>query len=110
MLFTGACNGLDEYTLFVTPRYLRPTSPLPVKGAGIGVGGPIIAVEKRESSFRQAKHGARAVGLSKTVLLDSERTTPFSAKKGKHGTRVSVRTAPVIAVEESRRKAKWGRG
>jgi hypothetical protein len=84
----------------------------PKEGAGIGVGGPIIAIEKgeRELSVRQAKHGARAVGLSKTVLLDRERTTPFSAKKGKHGTRVSVRAAPVIAVEESRRKSKWGRG
>ena len=53
----------------------------PKEGAGIGVGGPIIAVEKgqRESSDRQAKHGARVVGLSKTTLLDRERTTPFSA-------------------------------
>ena len=77
------------------------------EGPGIGVGGPIIAVEEgqRESSVRQAKHGARGVGLSKTSLLDKARTTPFSAKKGKHNTRVSVRAAPVIAVEESRRKS-----
>ena len=84
----------------------------PKEGAGIGVGGPIIAVEEgqRTSSVRQAKHGARVVGLSKIILLDRERTTPFSAKKGKHDTRVSVRNAPVIAVEESRRKSKSGRG
>jgi hypothetical protein len=80
----------------------------PKEGAGIGVGGPILAVEEgqRKSSVRQAKHGARVVGLSKITLLDSERTTPFSAKKRKHDTRVSVRSAPVIAVEESRPKSK----
>jgi hypothetical protein len=73
----------------------------PKEGLGIGVGGPIIAVEEgqRESSVRQAKHGARGV-----VFLDRARTTPFSAKKGKHDTRVSVRAATVIT-EESRRKS-----
>ena len=78
----------------------------PKEGPGIGVGGPIIAVEEgqRESSVRQAKHGGRVVGLSKTTLLERARTTPFSAKKGKHDTRVSVRAATVIA-EESRRKS-----
>jgi hypothetical protein len=79
----------------------------PKEGARIGVGGPIIAVEEgqRESSVRQAKHGGRVVGLSKTTLLERARTTPFSAKKGKHDARVNVRAAPVIAVEESRRKS-----
>jgi hypothetical protein len=69
----------------------------PKEGGGIGVGGTIIAVEEgqRRSSVRQAKHGARVAGLS----------TPFSAKKGKHDTRVSVRAVPVIAIEESRRKS-----
>ena len=55
---------------------------------------------KRESivpmtPVRDADRSARVVGLS----------TPFSAKKGKHDTRASVRAAPVIAIEESRRKS-----
>jgi carboxyl-terminal processing protease len=33
----GACNGLDEYTLFLTPRSLRAPAPPPGKAAGIGV-------------------------------------------------------------------------
>jgi carboxyl-terminal processing protease len=33
----GACNGLDEYTLFVTPRSLRPSAPARNKAAGIGI-------------------------------------------------------------------------
>ena len=84
----------------------------PKESAGIGVGGPIIAVEEgqRTLSVRQAKHGARVIGLSKITLRRQGRTTPFSAKKGKHDTRVSVRDAPVITVEESRRKSKSGRG
>ena len=79
----------------------------PKEGAGIGVGGPIIAVEEgqRESSVRQAKHGARVGGLSKATLLDRARTTPFSAKKGKHDTRVSLRAAPVMSADKSRRKS-----
>jgi carboxyl-terminal processing protease len=33
----GACNGLDEYTLFLTPRQMRPPTPPRGKAAGIGV-------------------------------------------------------------------------
>jgi hypothetical protein len=65
---------------------LRRSADKPVRhpkdGAGIGVGGPIIAMEEgqRESSVRQAKHGTRVVGLSKTssrqgkndAILDQE--------------------------------------
>jgi hypothetical protein len=73
---------------------------------GIGVGGPIMAVEKaqRTSSIRQAKHRA----TSKSFLVQQER--PSSVKKAKHDTRMSVRVAPVIAVEESRGKSRPGRG
>jgi hypothetical protein len=75
---------------------------------GIGVGGPIVAVERaqRTSSIRQAKH--RATGASKSFLVQQER--PSSVKKAKHDTRMSVRVAPVIAVEESRGKSRPGRG
>ncbi|HET7252698.1 MAG TPA: hypothetical protein VFJ46_02935 [Xanthobacteraceae bacterium] len=87
--------------------------------AGIGVGGPIIAVEegRRTSSVRQAKHGTRIIiGPTKiTVVERGERTSSSakmssSAKKAKPDTRVGARGAPVIAVEESRRKSKSGRG
>jgi hypothetical protein len=87
--------------------------------AGIGVGGPIIAVEegRRTSSVRQAKHGTRIIiGPTKiTVVERRERTSSSakmssSAKKAKPDTRVGARGAPVIAVEESRRKSKSGRG
>ena len=87
--------------------------------AGIGVGGPIIAVEegRRTSSVRQAKHGTRIIiGPTKiTVVERGERTSSSakmssSTKKAKPDTRVGARGAPVIAVEESRRKSKSGRG
>ena len=87
--------------------------------AGIGVGGPIIAVEegRRTSSVRQAKHGTRIIiGPTKiTVVERRERTASAAkmssaAKKAKPDTRVGARGAPVIAVEESRRKSKSGRG
>ena len=87
--------------------------------AGIGVGGPIIAVEegRRTSSVRQAKHGTRIIiGPTKiTVVERRERTSSAAkmssaAKKTKPDTRVGARGAPVIAVEESRRKSKSGRG
>jgi hypothetical protein len=87
--------------------------------AGIGVGGPIIAVEegRRTSSVRQAKHATRIIiGPTKiTVVERGERTsssakTSSSTKKAKPDTRVGARGAPVIAVEESRRKPKSGRG
>ena len=65
----------------------------PKESAGIGVGGPIIAVEEgqRTLSVRQAKHGARLVGLSKIYPSRKGRTTPFSAKKAKHDTRRASR-------------------
>jgi hypothetical protein len=47
---------------------------------------------------------------SKITVVEKRGRTPFSAKKAKHDTRVGVRNAPVIAVEESRRKSKSGRG
>jgi hypothetical protein len=71
----------------------------PKEGAGIGVGGPIIAVEEGQRTIRQAKHGTRVVRPSKSTLVEK-----------KNNTRVSVRGGPVIAVEESRRKSKSGRG
>ena len=79
---------------------------------GIGVGGPIIAVEEgqRKSSAKQAKHGTRIViGPTKiTIVEKGERKS--SGRQAKHDTRVSARGKPVIAVEESRRKSKSGRG
>jgi hypothetical protein len=66
---------------------------------------------------RQAKHGTRIIiGPTKiTVVERRERTSSSakmssSAKKAKPDTRVGARGAPVIAVEESRRKSKSGRG
>jgi hypothetical protein len=87
--------------------------------AGIGVGGPIIAVEegRRTSSVRQAKHGTRIIiGPTKITVVERGKRTSSSAKmssstkKAKPDTRVGARGAPVIAVEESRRKSKSGRG
>ena len=87
--------------------------------AGIGVGGPIIAVEegRRTSSVRQAKHGTRIIiGPTKITVVERRERTSSSAKmssaakKAKPDTRVGARGAPVIAVEESRRKSKSGRG
>ena len=84
----------------------------PKESAGIGVGGPIIAIEagQRTSSVRQAKHGTRVIGPSKIIVAEKGERKPFSGKKAKHDTRMGVRNAPVIAVEESRRKSKSGRG
>jgi hypothetical protein len=84
----------------------------PKESAGIGVGGPIIAIEagQRTLSVWQAKHAPRFKGLSKITVVEKGERTPFSAKKANHETRVGVRKAPVIAVEESRRKSKSGRG
>jgi hypothetical protein len=81
-------------------------------GIGIGVGGPIIAIEagQRTSSVRQAKHGTRVIGSSKIIVAEEGERTPISAKKAKPDRRVGVRHAPVLAVEESRRKSKSGRG
>jgi len=71
------------------------------ESAGIGVGGPIIAVEEGKRTIRQAKDGTRIVRQSKSTLVE---------KKGKNNTRLGVRGASVIAIEESRRKSKSGRG
>ena len=74
--------------------------------AGIGVGGPIIAVEegRRSATSRQAKRGTRIViGTTKiTVVEKAERTSP-SAKK--HATRAGSKVKSIIA-EEGRRKSK----
>jgi hypothetical protein len=87
--------------------------------AGIGVGGPIIAVEegRRTLSVRQAKHGTRTIiGPTKITVVERRERTASSAKissaakKAKPDSRVGARGAPVIAVEESRRKSKSGRG
>jgi hypothetical protein len=87
--------------------------------AGIGVGGPIIAVEegRRTLSVRQAKHGTRIIiGPTKITVVERRERTASSAKissaakKAKPDSRVGARGAPVIAVEESRRKSKSGRG
>jgi hypothetical protein len=79
---------------------------------GIGVGGPIIAAEEgqRKSSTKHVKHGTRIViGPTKiTVVAKEDRKS--SGREAKHDTRVSARGARVIAVEDSRRKPKSGRG
>jgi hypothetical protein len=80
--------------------------------AGIGVGGPIIAVEegRRSTSSRQAKRGSRIViGPTKITVVEKAERTSSSAKKAKHATRAGSGVKPIIA-EESRRKSKSGRG
>lgn len=80
--------------------------------AGIGVGGPIIAVEegRRSASSRQAKRGTRIViGPTKITVVEKAERTSSSAKKAKHATRAGSGVKPIIA-EESRRKSKSGRG
>jgi hypothetical protein len=77
--------------------------------AGIGVGGPIIAVEegRRSASSRQAKRGTRIViGPTKITIVEKE-DRKSSGRQAKHDT---ARGARVIAVEDSRRKPKSGRG
>jgi len=80
----------------------------PKEGTGIGVGGPIMAVEEGQRTIGQGQHGAHVVRPSNRTFL--QRTTAFSPKKGKHDPRLGVRGASVTAVEESRRKSKSGRG
>jgi hypothetical protein len=80
--------------------------------AGIGVGGPIIAVEegRRSASSRQAKHGTRIViGPTKITVVEKAERTSSSSKKAKHAARAGSAVKPIIA-EESRRKSKSGRG
>jgi hypothetical protein len=80
--------------------------------AGIGVGGPIIAVEegRRSASSRQAKRGTRIViGPTKITVVEKAERTSSSAKKAKHATRAGSGVKPIIA-EESRRKSRSGRG
>ena len=80
--------------------------------AGIGVGGPIIAVEegRRGASSRQAKRGTRIViGPTKITVVEKAERTSSSAKKAKHAMRTGSGVKPIIA-EESRRKSKSGRG
>ena len=79
---------------------------------GIGVGGPIIAVEegRRSASSRQTKHGTRIViGPNKITVVEKAERTSSSAKKTKHAARAGTGVKPIIA-EESRRKSKSGRG
>jgi hypothetical protein len=75
--------------------------------AGIGVGGPIIAVEegRRSASSRQAKRGTRIViGPTKITVVEKA-----SAKNAKHAARAGSKVKSLIA-EEGRRKSKSGRG
>ena len=75
--------------------------------AGIGVGGPIIAVEegRRSASSRQAKRGTRIViGPTKITVVEKA-----SAKKATHAARAGTKVKSIIA-EEGRRKSKSGRG
>ena len=75
--------------------------------AGIGVGGPIIAVEegRRSASSRHAKRGTRIViGPTKITVVEKA-----SAKQAKHATRAGSKVKSIIA-EEGRRKSKSGRG
>ena len=88
------------------PRGTRRGSP------GIGVGGPIIAVEegRRSTSSRQAKRGTRIViGPTKITVVEKAERTSSSAKKAKHAARAGSGVKPIIA-EESRRKSMSGRG
>ena len=76
--------------------------------AGIGVGGPIIAVEegRRSASSRQAKRGTRIViGPTKITVVEKG----ASAKNAKHAARAGSKVKSIIA-EEGRRKSKSGRG
>jgi hypothetical protein len=75
--------------------------------AGIGVVGPIIAVEegRRSASSRHAKRGTRIViGPTKITVVEKA-----SAKQAKHATRAGSKVKSIIA-EEGRRKSKSGRG
>jgi hypothetical protein len=75
--------------------------------AGIGVGGPIIAVEegRGSASSRHAKRGTRIViGPTKITVVEKA-----SAKQAKHATRAGSKVKSIIA-EEGRRKSKSGRG
>ena len=76
---------------------------------GIGVGGPIIAVEEGgRSASRQAKHGTRIViGPTKITVVEKGERTSSSAKKAKQA-RAGSGVKPIIA--EERRKSKSGRG
>jgi hypothetical protein len=79
---------------------------------GIGVGGPIIAVEegRGSASSRHAKHGTRIViGPTKITVVEKAERTSSSAKKAKQAARAGSGVKPIIA-EESRRKSKSGRG
>jgi hypothetical protein len=73
------------------------------------VGGPIIAAEEgqRKSSTKHVRHGTRIViGPTKITVVEKE-DRKSSGRQAKHD---SARGARVIAVEESRRKPKSGRG
>jgi hypothetical protein len=81
--------------------------------AGIGVGGPIIAVEEggRKGSVSHAKHATRIIiGPGKITVVEKAEQKSSSAKQAKHDARTGARGRAIIAVEESRRKPKSGRG
>ena len=80
---------------------------------GIGVGGPIIAAEEgRRSVIRPGRRSTAPASSSDRPRSRWSRRTDrkSSGRQAKHDTRVSARGARVIAVEESRRKPKSGRG
>ena len=83
----------------------------PKEGAGIGVGGPIIAVEEgQRKSVRPASETRRSRRRTvKDHRLEREERR-HSRPRRQSMTRAWGRIAPVIAVEESRRKSKSGRG
>lgn len=81
--------------------------------AGIGVGGPIIAVEEggRKGSVNHAKRATRIIiGPGKITVVEKAEQKSSSAKQAKHDARAGAHGRPIIAVEESRRKSKSGRG
>jgi hypothetical protein len=93
-------------------RVAGPSTRHAKRLVGIGVGGPIIAVEegRRGASSRQAKHGTRIViGPTKITVVEKAERTSSSARKAKQAARAGSGVKPIIA-EESRRKSKSGRG
>ena len=77
---------------------------------GIGVGGPIIAVEEgRRSASSGRRSTAPASSSGRPRSQWSRRRNGRSAKKAKHAARAGSGVKPIIA-EESRRKSKSGRG
>ncbi len=102
-LACGACNGLDEYTLFITPGNLRTVAPA-AAGKSVGIGIELLMVEQKMRVQRVYPKGPAKEWLSRhdEVLAINGQRVGTSAEaamerlRGEPGTAVELEVISAV--------------